>query len=310
MNEPSMPVVSAIIPAHNPDPGRLRRTLLGLRAQTLPAAQREVILVNNASTQFPDAAFFADCAPENFSIVEERRLGLTAARLAGFAAAQGRLIVMVDDDNVLAPDFLAAAWQIAAEYPFLASWSGCVNLVFEPGATPPPTAWRTYLTERVCERAIWSNDPGHHDSTPWGAGMCVRRTLADAYRAHCAGDPARLKLDLSGRQLTYGGDTDIAYFGCTLGLGKGVFPQLKVDHLIPRERCETAYLLRVIEGHAYSEWLHHWVLHRHLPAEPRDWKSRLKRSVRLLLADQLTRATERARGTGHERAAHELARLP
>jgi len=302
----SAPFVSVIIPAHNPHPGRLRSTLLALRAQSLAAAQREVILVNNASVQFPDRAFFASCAPENFSIVEEPRLGLTAARLAGFAAARGELIAMVDDDNVLAPDFLAAAGHIARDYPHLASWSGNVELVFEPGAIPPPVAWRGYLTERVCLHASWSNDPAHHDSTPWGAGMCVRRALADAYRAHCAQAPERLKLDLSGRQLSYGGDTDIAYFGCTLGFGKGVFPQLKVRHLIPPERCQEDYLLRAIEGHAYSEWLHEWVLHHRLPNEPAGWKPRLARALRYWLADARKRKTLQAQRAGQARAKREL----
>ena len=298
--------VSVVIPAHNPDPGRLCRVLLALRAQTFAPQQVEVIIVNNASERFPDRAFFSDCAPESFAVIEELRLGLTAARLAGFAASRGELIVLVDDDNVLAPDYLAAAQQIGSDFPFLASWSGNVELVFEPGAVSPPALWRGYLTERSCGEAVWSNDPRHNDSTPWGAGMCVRRALADAYSANCAQDPARLKLDLNGRQLTYGGDTDIAYFGCAIGFGKGVFPQLKVRHLIPPERCETSYLLRAVEGHAYSEWLHHWVVNGVVPVEPVGWESRVKRFLRLALAGSRVRATERAREAGHARAAREL----
>lgn len=298
--------VSVVIPAHNPDPDRLRRTLLGLRAQVFPGGEFEVILVNNASERLPAPAFFAEFAPPGFSIVEERTLGLTAARLAGFAAARGELLVLVDDDNVLAPGYLDAATQIARDFPFLGSWSGNVVLVFEPGAVPPPPLWRGYLTERAVAKAVWSNDPGHNDSTPWGAGMCIRRGLADAYRAHCSLDPSRLRLDLSGKQLVYGGDTDIAYFGCGLGSGKGVFPQLVVNHLIPPERCERAYLLRAAEGHAYSEWLHHWVLHGALPSEPMGLLARIKRALRLALSDSETRAVERSRAVGRARAAREL----
>lgn len=306
MTAPATFAVSVVIPAHNPDSGRLRRVLLALKAQTLSAQQFEVIAVNNASTRFPERAFFSVCAPPNFSVVDEPRLGLTAARLAGFDASRSELIVLVDDDNVLAPDYLAAAVQVGRDHPFLASWSGSVELVFEPGAAPPPPQWRTYLAERSCPRAVWSNDPSHNDSTPWGAGMCLRRALADAYRAHCAGQPARLRLDLSGEELTYGGDTDIAYFGCGMGMGMGVFPQLRLRHLIPPERCGRAYLLRAIEGHAYSEWLHHWVLHGEVPAEPSGWASRLKRLLRLTLADPSARAAEGARAAGRARAVREL----
>lgn len=310
MAEPSVIAISVVIPAHNPDPGRLRQALLGLRAQTLAAQRFEVILVNNASDQFPDEDFFAGCRTGNFAIVEEPRLGLTAARLAGFAASRGALIALVDDDNVLEPDYLAAAEEIGRDFPFLGSWSGSVELVYEPGAAPPPALWRGYLAERSCRAVVWSNDPTHNDSTPWGAGMCVRRALADAYRAYCAQQPARLRLDLSGKQLVYGGDTDIAFFGCAVGYGKGVFPQLRVRHLIPAERCETAYLLRAVEGHAYSEWLHHWVLHGSVPSDEAALGDRLKRFARLALADPNVRATERARAAGRARAARELRSPP
>ena len=310
MTTPAQIAVTVVIPTHNPDPGRLSRTLLGLRAQALPSPQVEVILVNNASARFPDGAFFSACAPGSFSIVEEPRLGLTSARLAGFAAARGAVIVLVDDDNILAPDYLAAAAQIGRDHPYLASWSGNIELVFEPGSVPPPALWRGYLAERSCPVALWSNDPAHNESTPWGAGMCLRRVLADAYRAHCAQDAGRLRLDLSGRDLTYGGDTDIAYFGCGLGFGKGVFPQLRLRHLIPPERCERGYLLRAAEGHAYSEWLHHWVLHGVVPSEPAAWGDRLKRRARLALAGPEVRANERARAAGHARAARELRSSP
>jgi len=302
-------LISVVIPTHNPDPGRLMQTLLGLRAQSAEARPFETLVVDNASTRFPDAAFFLECAPEDFQIVREERLGLTAARLAGFGATRGDLVILVDDDNVLEAGYIAAARQIARDHPFLMSWSGNVELAFEAGAVPPPTLWRSYLTERVCVRAVWSNDPGHNASTPWGAGMCVRRALADAYRDHCSRDSKRLSLDLSGDRLTYGGDTDIAYFGCAMGFGMGVFPQLRLKHLIPAGRCDKAYLLRAIEGHAYSEWLHHWILNGKLPAEPGGLRAGAGRILRRLQPGP-GGAAERACASGRRRAAREFGRSP
>jgi hypothetical protein len=306
MSEARPITISAVIPAHNPDPGRLRETLLGLKLQRYPAGQSEVILVNNASKVFPDVAFFAECAPEGFSIVEEPTLGLTAARVAGFGAARGETVILVDDDNVLAPDYLSEATAISRDYPHLASWSGNVELVFEPGALPPPRAWRTYLTERVCTQPTWSNDVSHHASTPWGAGMCVRHSLALAYIDNCTRDPNRMRLDLNGTQLTYGGDTDIAFFGCQMGFGKGVFPQLKVRHLIPAKRCEEAYLLRAIEGHAYSELLHQWILEGSLPADARARRSLPRQVARYLAMSRTERLAESAKQAGRDRAVREL----
>ena len=301
--------ISVVIPTHNPQLGYLQRVLAGLQQQTLPRDQWELIVVDNASA--PAVAGQIDLSWHTVGrVVREERLGLTAARLAGFAAARGEVIILVDDDNLLAPDFLAAVAQIGADFPFLGSWSGNVELVFEPGVTQPPTAWRSYLTERHCTQAVWSNDPSHNDSTPWGAGLCVRRAVSDSYRQRSERDPALLRLDLSGSNLVYGGDTDIAYHGCSLGLGKGLFPQLHLLHLIPPRRCERDYLLRVIEGHAYSEWLHHWVQHKKIPVDESTLAQRLKRAVRLLLADADTRSAEQARVRGRQRAARELAAQP
>jgi glycosyltransferase involved in cell wall biosynthesis len=297
--------LSVVIPTHNPRPDYLNRVLDGLARQTLSLQEWEAVIVDNAS-DYPVANVVDLGWNPNGKIIREEKLGLTAARLAGFSASSGDVIALVDDDNVLAPDYLATAVQLAESHPFLGSWSGCVELVFEPGSAAPPPSWRSYLTERFCEKAVWSNDPSHNASTPWGAGMCLRRSLAVAYLQSSEADPDRLKLDLQGRELIYGGDTDIAYQGCAMGLGKGVFPGLKVSHLIPAARCERAYLLRVIEGHAYSEVLHHWVLHGSLPAESSGWMDGLKRAGRMLLSTADQRAHDRARRKGRLRARREL----
>lgn len=297
--------LSVVIPTHNPRPDYLRRVLDGLARQTLSTGEWEVIIVDNVSDSPVAEAVDLRWHPHS-KVIREEKLGLTAARLAGFSASRGEIIVLVDDDNVLAPDYLARAAHLAESHPFLGSWSGCVELVFEPGATVPPPSWRSYLTERLCEKAVWSNDPSHNASTPWGAGMCVRRSLATAYLRSSEADPDLFKLDLQGRELVYGGDTDIAYQGCAMGLGKGVFPSLSVSHLIPPARCERAYLLRVIEGHAYSEVLHHWVLHGSLPTDSASRLEGLKRVFRLLLSSADQRALEGARRRGRLRARREL----
>jgi glycosyltransferase involved in cell wall biosynthesis len=296
---------SVVIPTHNPRLDYLNRVLEGLRRQTLPLQEWEVIIVDNASDS-PVADRIDLCWHPHSRVVREEKLGLTAARLTGFSAASGEIIVLVDDDNLLAPDYLAVAVETAATHSFLGSWSGAVELVFEPGSAVPPPSWRSYLTERVCEQAVWSNDPSHNASTPWGAGMCVRQSLAAAYLRSSEANPGRFKLDLQGCELVYGGDTDIAYQGCAMGLGKGVFPGLKVSHLIPPSRCERDYLLRVIEGHAYSELLHQWVLHGALPADSHGWMDALKRASRRLLWTADQRAIERARQKGRQRARREL----
>jgi len=228
-------------------------------------------------------------------------VGLTNARLRGFAETTGEVIVLVDDDNVLAPDYLEQVVQIAREYPFLGTWSGALELELEPGSPEPLKELRALLCERRVTKNVWSNDRSDFAATPWGAGECIRRSVAEAYAGRVASDPRRPQLDLQGEQLVYGGDTDIAYTGLELGLGMGVFTSLRITHLTPRSRCSEEYLLRNYEAHAYSEVLHHWVEHGTIPKQRTDLRGRLGVLVRRVFGSRLERKMIAARQRGLQR---------
>src|SRR5262245_17766493 len=99
--------VSVIISTHNPNRGRLRRTLEGLARQKLVSHEWELVLVDNASrTPISLEAIDAARQIKNLRVVREERLGLTFGRLAGVRHSNGQLIVLVDDDNVLNADYL------------------------------------------------------------------------------------------------------------------------------------------------------------------------------------------------------------
>jgi hypothetical protein len=205
------------------------------------------------------------------------------------------VIVLVDDDNVLAPDYLEQVVRIAREFPFLGTWSGALELEIEPGSAEPAPELRHLLCERRPTQDVWSNDPSHFRATPWGAGECIRRVVATAYAKKVENEPRRRQLDLQGEQLVYGGDTDIAYTGLDLGLGMGVFASLVITHLIPKERCCESYLLKHHEARAYSEVLHHWVDYG---TTPRDFRGRIGSAVRWLMGSALERKMSAARSRG------------
>jgi glycosyltransferase involved in cell wall biosynthesis len=300
-----MPRISVIIPAHNPRPDYLARVLAALAAQTLPTADWELVIVDNRSEP-PLPPELARAGHPDGRVVREERVGLTAARLAGFAATTGELLVLVDDDNVLAPDYLATALRLAAQDPELGAWSGAVELEFEAATPAPPRQWWGYLAWRQPPAPIRSREVDHHASTPWGAGMCLRRQVAEAYAGLVRTDASRTALDLQGKQLVYGGDTDLAYTACDQGFAKGVIPSLQLRHLIPPARCTEEYFLRAIEGHGYSEQLHRLIRqgrmedpHRSLRRRVGDWWHAWKRGRPALLE-------LRARRRGLERAWREL----
>jgi len=63
-------------------------------------------------------------SPLNARVVREEKLGLTHARVRGFEEAKGGIVVMVDDDNVLRPDYLEKAVEIMDRNPLLGAIGG------------------------------------------------------------------------------------------------------------------------------------------------------------------------------------------
>src|SRR3954468_7009251 len=97
--------LSVVICTHNPRPDYLYRVIDSLKAQTLPRHRWELLVVDNASAKLPIEARDLAWHP-SAGIAREEALGLTAARIRGIALTAGDLIVFVDDDNVLASDYL------------------------------------------------------------------------------------------------------------------------------------------------------------------------------------------------------------
>jgi glycosyltransferase involved in cell wall biosynthesis len=262
------PDLTVIIPTHNPHPGRLQRTLAGLRAQTLPAARWETVLVNNASERFPEESFFREHAPANLAVVTEPRLGLTAARQAGFAAAHGAAAVLVDDDNVLASDYLERVLAIFARQPRLGLAGGKSLPEFERA----PVDWEREFLPLLALRDLGPAEQvsaglrpagGPHNEypafAPIGAGMALRREAWTAWLEGFAAGGTALT-DRRGGELTSSGDNDIVLCAMEAGWEAGYFPELGLTHLIPAGRLESDYLARLNRG-IQKSWLQ--VLRRH-----------------------------------------------
>lgn len=242
---------SVVMCTHNPRPDILARTLAALRAQSAPPGRWELVIVDNAST--PALAGRVDLSWHPAArVVREERTGLTHARLRGIAEADAPLIVFVDDDNLLAPDYVETAVQLGCDHPFLGAWGGAILGEFE---IEPPAwmgRWLGLLAIRDCRRVSWTNEPYGSQSTPVGAGMCIRRRVAEAYAAATAQDPFKIGLGRAGSSMMACEDTEMAHASFEFGLGVGLFPQLMLRHLIPAERLAVPYLERVAEGRQAS----------------------------------------------------------
>jgi len=255
--------VSVIIPTHNPRPDPLRRVLQALAAQTLPRDRWELVVVDNASTPAVATADLAALAPVSLRVVAEPEPGLTAARRRGLRSTQGDAVVFVDDDNVLAPDFLTEVVRVLAAEPRVGAAGGPSRPEF---ASPPPAWLREFDSLLACRdlgpdaqvsRGPHSGNLRYPPFAPIGAGLVLRRAAARVWlEAPAEGRPT----DRRGTELTSGGDNDIILTVLAAGWEVAYFPTLALTHLIPSERLQPDYLARLNRAIARS-WVQ--VLARH-----------------------------------------------
>jgi glycosyltransferase involved in cell wall biosynthesis len=279
---------SVIICTHNPRSDYFARVLDGLRNQTLPLHKWELLIVDNASRLPLASSWDISWHPIGRQILESE-LGLSPARRRGIQEASTDLIIFVDDDNVLDETYLAEAIKIKQEWPSLGVWgSGSIRGDFE---VEPPEILRPWLPVREVIAARWSNLAGLHpglfgespeDAIPWGAGLCVRREVAMAYSQFC--DRSSIQItDRQGVSLAGGGDTEISFVCCSHGLGIGIFPELKLTHLIPQHRVSEDYIVRFAEGTCLSNFLLYYKWRHIIPQSPFSTKTLLSVFKTILL---------------------------
>lgn len=246
-----MPTLTVVICTHDPRKDHLERTLSSLAAQDLDRRLWELVIIDNASKNGVCDRVDLSWHPAA-RLIREERLGLTPARLRGIEESRGELILFVDDDNVLQGDYLKLALDLARRYPVLGVFgSGRIEPEYEETPDPLLSEYLTMLALRTVRSAHWSNDP-EDGLLPWGAGMVVQRAVAERYRAVVLADPLKQRLDRAGNTLNSCGDDEFSWVATEMGLGKGVFPELRVLHLINKTRTQREYLLRLTEGHAFS----------------------------------------------------------
>ena len=276
------PELSVILCTHNPRADYLDRVLVGLRRQTLSVQHWELLLTDNASNESLAERFDIGWHP-NGRHVREDELGLTPARLRGIAESAAELLVFVDDDNVLDPDYLEHALRTGQEYPFLGTWGGQCIPEYEVEPAPELKPYLPYIAVWTTNRNSWTNVAGWSEAYPYGAGMCVRRGVMAEVRRQTTACALRQSLERRGQLLLSGGDCDISLTACDMGLGCGVFRALRLTHLIPARRVTADYMLRVSYGHAFSSALL-FTARGKPPSDPLPtrfkrllWKARLRR---------------------------------
>jgi glycosyltransferase involved in cell wall biosynthesis len=259
---------SVIICTRNPRPDFLAQVFAALKRQTLPASAWELLVVDNASSTPLPPRLDLSWHPSP-RIVREETLGLTHARLRGIAETTGDVLVFVDDDNVLDAHYVEQALAIAEKDPRIGSWGGNMHAQFEQ----PPPEWTRRYWPMLAVREVTQD---HIGTSPIGAGLCVRRSVASRYQQLAKECPLRLALDRAGNSLVSGGDVDLARSAHAVDLEMGVFTALQLTHLIPTQRLTEDYLLRLTEAAEFTNHLLAWLDSPGKTPPPVTWQKRVR----------------------------------
>ncbi|MCX2575919.1 glycosyltransferase [Pedobacter sandarakinus] len=233
-------LVTVILPTYNPDLERLNATLGSLKNQSLSINDWELIVIDNNST----TAVEADLSwHPNARLVKEPSPGLTNARLKGFRIAQGSIIVMVDDDNIIDESYLTLVLTSFIQNETLGAIGGKSLPKFEI----EPPAWLAEFYPCLALRdpgenvllAGWQNF--YPAFAPIGAGMAIRKESLGLYL-----EKEHHISDRMGNSLSSGGDNDIVLEILKARYQIGYFPNLVLQHIIPKERMTVSYISRLI----------------------------------------------------------------
>ncbi|WP_168191293.1 glycosyltransferase [Antarcticibacterium flavum] len=286
--------VSVIICTNNPKFEILKRTVEAIIQQTLPQEKWELLIVdNNSNTSVKDLPGFN--WPTSVTHLDEAKVGLISARIKGIKEAKADLLVFVDDDNYLKADYLEILIKTMHSMPLLGVLgAGKIVPAFEKPPSNEELPFLRSLAIRNEVRAHFSNAVGYHKAIPFGAGLCIRRSIALNYMESLRTRPLAASLDRKGDTLLSGGDIDLALHSCRDGYLSGVLPELELVHFIPKSRLDQKYLIKIAAGHAASNFLlsQLWNFEGY-PENPlmrwaRYWKNRLKSnglSRKILIAE-------------------------
>lgn len=275
--------ISVIICTHNPRITYLQRVMNALKDQTLLLDEWELILIDNGSENSLVEQIDLSWHPKSKCILEQT-LGLTPARLRGIRESKGDLLVFVDDDNILEKSYLDTLLNKMSSIILLgALGAGKIVAEFETTPSDEVIPFLHMLALREEHRPHYSNEVGWHKAIPYGAGLCIRRSIAMAYVETCKLRLSSVVLDRSGQELLSGGDIDLALHACKEGYLVGIIPELELTHLIPQSRLELTYLINIAAGHAKSHYLLSklWSYHSSFQENPilrllRYWKKRIQ----------------------------------
>ncbi|MFD1552177.1 hypothetical protein DNU06_00230 [Putridiphycobacter roseus] len=242
--------ISMVICTYNPNKAIFERVLTAIENLNKPVNLVEVIIVDNNSkkpieTEEYIARFLENNTPKT-TLIKETKSGLTFARIAGIKASESDLVLFVDDDNVLNPDYVQNIIDLNSRYPFVGCWGpGIVNVDFL-GEVP---AWiesnKQIFQEKNNDYVKYGSLKGWHAYSPAGTGLVVKTNILKKYIQKVE-DQELVAKDRSGKSLSSGGDSQIIHVATMMGYAVGMAPSLSLVHFISNDKANLNYIKKLL----------------------------------------------------------------
>jgi glucosyl-dolichyl phosphate glucuronosyltransferase len=241
-----LPTCSIVICTFN-NAHRLRWVLESIESQRVSLEVRwEVLVVDNNSDDETPMVVERFCQRGGIPrlwCVRERQQGLTFARRRGVRETGGELVALVDDDCILAEDWVENVVRSFQAHRSAGAIGGKVELEWEC----PPSALALEF-----QRSLAFQDRGsvaiQLPQKGWtylvGAGLVFRRRALEA--SGWLEKP--ILRDRKGTRLSSGGDTEMVLRVRASGYELWYDPAIRLRHLVPAQRTSTEYLCRLHRG--------------------------------------------------------------
>ncbi|MEB3831301.1 hormogonium polysaccharide biosynthesis glycosyltransferase HpsE [Phormidium sp. CCY1219] len=202
------------------------------------SSDRTAQVVRSLQEKWPNAPALKYCF--------EEQQGAGFARKRAVQEAQSPLIGFLDDDNIPAPDWVAAAYNFGMAHPQVGAYGSQIQGEFE--APLPPNFERILPYLAITQRgdAPLPYEPRHRVLPP-SAGLVVRsRAWRESVPRRCI---------LNGRvpgSMVTGEDLEVLAYIQQAGWEIWYNPRMQIKHKIPRQRLQREYLIPFFRGIGWS----------------------------------------------------------
>ncbi len=224
----------------------IEKTILAIANQDLAESSAELIVVDNASTDGTlnraSIAWKQGGAPFELTLLQEPNPGKVHAIKVGLEATKGNVVIFVDDDNRLFPNYVKTAINLFLAMPDLGAAGGKLIATFDDVSVPD---WFERWKHLYGVGMMHPDGDSPNQWSLYGAGMCIRRSAWEFLVDH---DYQPVIEGRKGEALTSGTDFELCKSIALAGWELYSTSALSAHHHMETKRLSWEYLKRLVTG--------------------------------------------------------------